>query len=654
MATTIDQQTGLPQGFILDAPPDIDPEPANVGLPEGFVLDAPPVPEKGFLGRIGEQLGERAETFKEITAEPPESNLQSLGKGFQVLGNVVAGGVLDVVGETVSTGFTALSDVASAITPDSIEDPIKDKVKEIFTSAVGTDVAQAGIRAASQGIEAYQEWAGENPEAHKNISAAANIALAAIPLKGKPKVGKPAIKKAATLSDEFASIGVTPTLGMTGRGGAVIEGALESTPLTAGRIARERARVTGELSDATKKIAKSIGVASNNVDAGHAIQRGARQFVEETGSKGGKLFDKVDQFIPKGTIVSAPKTAAALRETLSGLDDTPAIAKLVDADRWARIATELESGKLTWKAARALRSDIGASIGKMTGPLSDASQGRLKLVYGRLSDDLADVAKASGPEAAAAWSRANKFWSARQGRIGDSLDKILKVDTPEKAFAAVEALAAKDSARGSIRKLSALKRSLPKEDWDDFAATFFSKIGEAPAGQQGAAGGGFSANTFMTKWNKMSPAARNLLSPDKATMKELNTLARSVEKLKMAGAERNFSNTAKSIVTMAFGGALVASPATAIAAAGGFMLTGRMLTSRPFVRALNRGIAGDITALKHLAKNSKDPAIKAAAASMVQNLGNDVTPKKKKAPPADVKPPVDPDLNATISNSFGQ
>ncbi len=189
MASAIDQQTGLPQGFVLDAPPIQQDIQQTVDLPEGFILDEPEQEELGLLGSISERLGKRADIFEELTAAPPESNIESLGKGFQLLGNVVAGGALDIVGETVSAGFANISKLASALTPDAIEGPVSEKVKEIFTSAVGTDVAQAGISAASQGIEAYQEWAQANPEAAKNIDAAANLALVALPVKGAPKGG---------------------------------------------------------------------------------------------------------------------------------------------------------------------------------------------------------------------------------------------------------------------------------------------------------------------------------------------------------------------------------------------------------------------------------------------------------------------------------
>ncbi len=148
----------------------------------------------GFFSRVGERLSGRAETFQEITAEPPDSTLESLSKGVQVLGNVVAGGLVDVAGETISTGFDLLSQATRAITPDFIEDPIVSKVGDAFESLAGTEVAQAGIEAARQGIGAYQAWAEENPEGAKIASSLGNIALVAAPIKGKPALrpGPPA------------------------------------------------------------------------------------------------------------------------------------------------------------------------------------------------------------------------------------------------------------------------------------------------------------------------------------------------------------------------------------------------------------------------------------------------------------------------------
>lgn len=190
MATAVKTQfefgAELPPGFTLVDPP----QTFGAELPPGFTL----IEEPGFIERIGERLGERREIFQEITAEPPETQLESLGKGFDVLGSVIAGGALDIAGEVVSTGFGLLSDLASKLTPDVIEGPIREKVKEAFTSAVGTDLAQAAIRAAGQGAEAFERFETENPGAARKVRSAANIALAAIPVKVAPKAApKPGI-----------------------------------------------------------------------------------------------------------------------------------------------------------------------------------------------------------------------------------------------------------------------------------------------------------------------------------------------------------------------------------------------------------------------------------------------------------------------------
>lgn len=154
---------------------------------EGAATDVEPK-QPGFFARIGSHLTNRADQLREITSAPPETNVESLEKGLQVLGTG-AGTVLDVGGEILLTGFHFLKKGMSAVTPDFIEDPIVSKVGDAFESIVGTDVAQAGLQAAAQGIEAYQEWATEHPRAAKDVAALANIALVATPVRIKPRTG---------------------------------------------------------------------------------------------------------------------------------------------------------------------------------------------------------------------------------------------------------------------------------------------------------------------------------------------------------------------------------------------------------------------------------------------------------------------------------
>lgn len=192
----------LPQGFVLESPAQsAAPVAAQSSLPPGFEIEQPAPQaatapaaqpaDPGFFARIGERLAVRGENLAEITAAPPETNVESLEKGLQVLGQT-AGGALDVAGEAVMEGVQGFNMLLSAITPDVIEDPIVSATGDALEAIVGTDTATAGIEAASKGIEAYQAWAAANPRASKNIDALANIALVAAPVpKGTPRAPGP-------------------------------------------------------------------------------------------------------------------------------------------------------------------------------------------------------------------------------------------------------------------------------------------------------------------------------------------------------------------------------------------------------------------------------------------------------------------------------
>ena len=424
------------------------------------------------------------------------------------------------------------------------------------------------------------------------------------------KAAKPTPRQ--QLSADADSLGIVPTLGMGSKTGAVVSGAMEANPFATGRLAQDTQRVAGEIQDVAGDIVSRVGQPTNNVGAGEALQRGADVFVQGTSKTADKLFSRVDDLIPETTRIAAPETAAALRDTLRGFEGTPEIASRLGLNAFSKLADELESGGLTWKAARQLRSDIGQSLKSQKGPLANMDEARLKLAYGKLSEDLSAAAEAAG--AGQAWSRANQYYKARMTRVDDVLKQTLKADTPEKAFDNFMALTKKDSGRGSLAKLQGIKKSLPADDWSDVAATALNKLGEATAGRQSAAGDAFSPDTFLTNWNKMSPEAKVILSDgmDKGVKTELDALARVIERFKAAGGEKNFSNTGKAnnVALFLLGSALDLGTTAGIA--GGSVLSARAMTNRNMLRALNRAAArNDFTGLKRIANGQGPLAIEA-------------------------------------------
>lgn len=212
MATAIDQQTGLPEGFVLDVPPSSPLQPSNGGLPEGFVLDAPPTgepaeQEAGLIGRIGEDLSGRIESSLESVGRDRGllNNLLARGSGltqFQVAGDV-AGAGLDVIGEAGSAAIGKVGELAQKIAPETsatVSDFVSAKAEEFTDFAADklnalaqTEIGQLGIEAAQDTAEAWQAFSDEHPTVAADIAdtvgAAGNIALVLAPVKGAPKGG---------------------------------------------------------------------------------------------------------------------------------------------------------------------------------------------------------------------------------------------------------------------------------------------------------------------------------------------------------------------------------------------------------------------------------------------------------------------------------
>lgn len=397
-------------------------------------------------------------------------------------------------------------------------------------------------------------------------------------------------------------LGITPSLGMTGKTGAMTAAGLEKVPLTGGVIGKDMGRVVGEVKDASSKIVARIGVPETGYVAGEALQSGVKDFVERFKGRAETLYNEVGKVIPKETKITAPDTVALIREALEPFKDNPEIFSQLGLGKWESMATGLERG-LSWEAATALRSQIGGSVGKITGELANMDQGRLKRVYGALTADLEAAAKAAGPEAAKAWSRATKHYKAGSERIARSLDATVSAKNPERAFEAFSALTKEGRSTSDLTRMRQIKASIPRDDWNTVSASIADRLGKAKAGTQGADGDTFSPGVFLTEWNKLSPDARRILfDPDVES--ELTKLARVAEQVKAADVERNTSNTGTAAGLLATGAGGMANLPATVTALTLSNITARALTSKFFLTALNKSARGDRAALAAMAKGN--------------------------------------------------
>lgn len=219
-------------------------------------------------------------------------------------------------------------------------------------------------------------------------------------------------------------------------------------------------------------------------------------------------------------------------------------------------AAERAGGRLPYEAVKKLRSLVGEEL-QDAGLLSDFPRSKFKALYAALSQDLGIAAQEAGPEAVAAYSRANTYTRAGMRRIEDIEGVIDRAGGAEKVFSS---LMATGKEGGST--LRSVLQSLPVESQRAVTAAAIRRLGRASPGAQDAGGEVFSARTFLTNWNNVSTEARRALFDryGKGFSEQVDRIAKVADMIdKGAGVFKNPPGTAKSLAGLTYGASLVGS-----------------------------------------------------------------------------------------------
>lgn len=521
--------------------------------------------------------------------------------------------------EATRAFYRGLKDQAQSPTMQALPDWIPDRAKPTIAAAGDTAGTALGALGTAYGFGAglVGEMVGGNPTQEKKLArdlmmagqvAVPELAGSSGALLAAQKAGSAVKRIEATPSNTQRAaraaddLGITPSLGAGGKGRAMTAATLEKVPGSGSAIAKDAERFVGEVEAAFQNITSKVGRAGSAPEAGQKLQRGLEGFVTDFKRRSGEMFSEVGNNIPDGTLIQAPETVRAIQDAIEPFSQNPAIATRLGLDKWAGVAGDLENG-VTWRAASDLRTSIGESIGKINGPLADMDQGKLKMAYAKLTEDLEAAAKAAGPQAEQAWRRANQYYRRGAERIEGALDKTISASSPERAFEALVGMAKGGRASADSKRLWRIRSSMPKDEWRDVSASIIDRLGRAPAGSQNAAGDAFSPARFLTEWNNLSDEAKSILLPQNLRS-EMNKLAEVAELTKAANAERNFSNTGNVVVGAGTGAAMTQAPLTTGALLSASWVSSKALTNPATLRALNKMARGDATAMRRLAKGN--------------------------------------------------
>src|SRR6185295_14575079 len=439
----------------------------------------------------------------------------------------------------------------------------------------------------------------------------------------------------------FEDAGTTPSIGQAteSRIARASESLLTRTPGGAGRMAAKGETQGQQLGSKIEELATKLAPRSSGEQAGRAITKGITGeggFIEQFKAKSSANYDQLDRFVKKDAPFVLPKTVAALDELTTPIPGAEKTSKFFINSKISEIKTALNADLKTgnnaipYEAVKKIRSIVGEQLADA--PFNgDVPRSQWKKLYSALSDDLNENAKAVGPQAESALTRANQYHAAGMKRLDVISSVIDKNGGPEAVFRA-----ATSGAKEGATTLRAVMQSLPDDAQRMLSAGVLRRLGRATAGRQDDLGEKFSTETFLTNWNSMSPQAKAALFDryGKAFRQDMDQIAKVSSNLREGSAVfRNPSGTSQAVAqTSAAVGIMTAlatgNPKTAAAITagiGGANLAARVMTNPNAVKWLAKTTKAPQSALPALinqAANSGDPDLKELAEVLKQQGKN--------------------------------
>lgn len=378
-----------------------------------------------------------------------------------------------------------------------------------------------------------------------------------------------------------ATIGGTPS--------EIAQMGLATLPGSGSAVASASEREVQGLGDAARRAAASFGIPGTPQSTGEALVRGVGDFRTTSRAKVGELYDARDQAF------NGPQAPVVLRNTASvgaqfarDFPTSDVFRKLSEHPIVSKILGGVpQDGEITLNEATDALSQVRATVRNLQGSDKGPILNRATQLESALEKDVyesagaADQAAGRDPtqpgSATYAQKTADQYYAQRARALKGPLGRAVKsLDDPTTASpeSVYNQLAADTAIKGgNNERLRQTWFRLPDEAKGKFAATLIDDMGRPQpssrtlgnkifdmvtgGGDEAALSDGFSwsPSTFMTSFNKMSPAARRVVF-GKEGEQQLVDIAQYASRLNQLGKTRNFSNTAKNLAAAGIVGAV--------------------------------------------------------------------------------------------------
>lgn len=358
----------------------------------------------------------------------------------------------------------------------------------------------------------------------------------------------------------------------------------KASPLSVAPVVNAAQRQQGQMQTATRRAAESQGAVVDTDIAGQGVRTAAERFTRRTSERASRLYERAGE-AAKGVRIKPLQTMAKLDQYIARLQADPA-APAGAVDDLTRFRQNIETGVgVTGLRDARTRLSQGVYDGKLR---SGQDQAMWRDILSDLSSDIDMGLRSAGRgDAAGMFRQADTFWKGRVEHIDQVLQPILGRDrSGEQVLQAVESMARGNN--GGNARLSRLLSEMTPDEAGQVRATLIERLGKAAPGAQDAEGAAYSASTFLTNWNRLTPQAKASLFSETGLRQNLNDLATLADGMKQSQAMANHSNTGVATASnVAVGTAVgLSNPAVALLGAGAQFLTGRLMASPNFARLL--------------------------------------------------------------------
>jgi len=453
---------------------------------------------------------------------------------------------------------------------------------------------------------------GAAKEAFPNSPTLQTVAGLAGGVAGGLRAGQASPEVARRLED-FARSGVNPTIQDVSQSSTWqrLAKILEAVPFTSDTVkAKELARLRQAEATAAG-LAERTGTPGTPLRIGEQVQQGVDDYrfgkapegmtpkqiltsptrSSSISAKADALYNRVP--VRAEDVIDLSATSQALRESATKFDNAELNA-IFSSPLVKRVAAAVENGggKSTWNDLRNLRTELRYTRTKAsTDPTIDDRI--LSILDDALGRDMLTGAKAVGGQRAAdVVSRADRYYALSMQGLNDKLKTVFNSNRPEQVWGQIESAISAKPNKADFAKLVQLKRALPREVWDDTAATIIDNLGRpTSATALPSEMPQFSAAQFIKRYGDMSEGAKTLLfdGAGRGDLRgSLEALNRSLAQMKNTDRLANVSQSGNQMINIGTGAAAMFDLGTTLTALGLANVTARAMYNPTFVRLMTR------------------------------------------------------------------